>query len=94
MPPDDKSIRVLIAGPDSPRASAFLDIINDIFDISKVEAGGVSLSETYADVRQVTQRVIHLVGVRAREAGLHIANDVPEVFLCSGATNTNCAKCC
>lgn len=55
-----------------------LDVINDILDISKVEAGGVSLSETYADVRQVTQSVIRLVGVRAREAGLHIENDVPE----------------
>jgi signal transduction histidine kinase len=55
-----------------------LDIINEILDFSKLEAGGLSLSETYVDVRQVAQGVIRLVGVRAREAGLHIQNDVPQ----------------
>ncbi len=55
-----------------------LEIINEILDFSKLEAGAVSLSESYIDVRQVTQGAIRLAGVRAREAGLHIHNDVPE----------------
>ena len=55
-----------------------LEIINEILDFSKLEAGGVNLIETYVDVQQVTQGVIRLVGVRAREAGLRIQNDIPE----------------
>lgn len=55
-----------------------LDIINEILDFSKLEAGGFVLSETYVDVQQVAQGVIRLVGVRARAAGLHIQNDVPQ----------------
>lgn len=55
-----------------------LDIINEILDFSKLEAGGFALSETYVDVQQVAQGVISLVGVRARAAGLHIQNDVPQ----------------
>ena len=55
-----------------------LEIINGILDFSKLEAGGVSLNESYTNVQQVTQAVIRLVGVHAREAGLHIQNDVPQ----------------
>lgn len=53
-----------------------LDIINEILEFSKAEAGGLTLSETYVDVQQVAQGVIRLIGVRAREAGLHLQNDV------------------
>jgi signal transduction histidine kinase len=55
-----------------------LGIINEILDFSKLEAGTVSLIETYVDVQQVAQGIIRLVGVRAREVGLHIQNDVPQ----------------
>lgn len=54
-----------------------LGIINEILEFSKAEAGGLTLRETYVDVQHVTQGVIRLVGARAREAGLHIQNDVP-----------------
>lgn len=55
-----------------------LDVINEILDFSKLDAGRVSLMETYVDVQKVAQGIIRLVGARAREAGLHIQNDVPQ----------------
>ena len=54
-----------------------LDIIDEILEFSKTEAGNVSLDEVYADLRQVTQTVIRLIGPRAREGGVHLQNDLP-----------------
>lgn len=55
-----------------------LAIINEILEFSKADNGGLTLSETYVDVQKVAQDLIRLVGVRARQAGLHIQNDIAE----------------
>src|ERR1700680_507229 len=49
-----------------------LEIINDILDLSRAEAGKLALQETYGDVSTVAQLVVRLVGPRAREAGLQL----------------------
>jgi len=54
-----------------------LEIINDILDLSRAEAGKLALQETYADVHEVARVVVRLVGPRAREAGLQLENSVP-----------------
>lgn len=55
-----------------------LALINDILDMSKVEAGRRELAEEAVDVGQAIDRCIHLVEVRAREDGVTVATDIPE----------------
>jgi len=51
-----------------------LSLINDILDMSKIEAGKRALQETSMDVERVVQSVIHLVAARAKlgKLGLHV----------------------
>jgi signal transduction histidine kinase len=54
-----------------------LQIINDILDLSKAEAGKLILDETTFDVRDTIRGVIQLTSVRAQEAGLDQVVDIP-----------------
>ncbi len=47
-----------------------LAVINDILDISKIEAGKLVLDETAVDIGNILKRVVSLLGERAREKGL------------------------
>jgi PAS domain S-box-containing protein len=53
-----------------------LSLINDILDISKIEAGRVELDEAELDLEIVTQDCLRLIEARSREAGLSIRNEV------------------
>jgi PAS domain S-box-containing protein len=50
-----------------------LDLINDLLDISRIEAGGVALEERKLDVAQVVNSCCRLVGERASKAGVEVA---------------------
>ena len=50
-----------------------LAVINDILDISKVEAGKLKLSEEEVDLGEITRQVARLSGPKAAEAGLALA---------------------
>ena len=58
-----------------------LDIINDILDLSKAEAGKLELCEDIFDLRETIRWVGALTGARAQEAGLtatfRVAEDLP-----------------
>jgi signal transduction histidine kinase len=54
-----------------------LDIINDILDFAKAEAGKLLLLESDVNVHQVAVALERLVGPRARDAGLVLNNRVP-----------------
>ncbi|HWB48180.1 MAG TPA: ATP-binding protein [Stellaceae bacterium] len=54
-----------------------LQIINDILDLSKAEAGKLTLDETIFDVRDAVRAVAQLTTVRAREGGLALSSDIP-----------------
>ena len=58
-----------------------LQIINDILDLSKAEAGKLILDEGIFDIRDAIRSVIQLSSVRAQECGLEqivdIAPDIP-----------------
>jgi signal transduction histidine kinase len=54
-----------------------LQIINDILDLSKAEAGKLTLDDGIFDVRAVVRAVVQLTSVRAAEGGLHLAVDIP-----------------
>jgi signal transduction histidine kinase/CheY-like chemotaxis protein/HPt (histidine-containing phosphotransfer) domain-containing protein len=63
-------------------AGSLLRIINDILDFSKIEAGRLELEQADFRVRDVLDRVIAVIGLRAHEKGLAlrttIAADVPD----------------
>ena len=52
-----------------------LELINDILDLSKIEAGETELHEEIIDVSKALLSCLTLVKERAEEAGVDIAND-------------------
>ena len=63
-------------------AESLLDIINDLLDLSKIEAGKMALEATGFLLWDLLDGVLKIVAVRAHEKGLelacHVAPDVPE----------------
>ena len=62
-------------------ANALLSLINDILDISKIEAGKVTLENTYFDLHVLLNTVVKMFSSQAVAKGLscklHIAADTP-----------------
>ena len=54
-----------------------LDLINDILDLSKVEAGQIVLEETGFDLLEAVERIGELMALRAHEKGLELLCHVP-----------------
>ena len=69
-------------------AQALLTIINDILDLSKIEAGKLDLVPEWTDVRALVDDVVGLLRPMAHEKGLHVegscASDVPARVLADG----------
>ena len=63
-------------------ADALIDLINDILDLSKIEAGKLELENTAFALWDVLDGVMKLMAIRAHEKGLelvcHVAPDVPD----------------
>ena len=57
-----------------------LEIINDILDISKIEAGKVDLHEEYVDVPRVLRACLFMVKERAEEGSVTIESDTASVL--------------
>jgi two-component system cell cycle sensor histidine kinase PleC len=55
-----------------------LAIINDILDLSKVEAGKFDLNETEVQVPELCRSAIHILKGRADEAGITLIKRLPE----------------
>ncbi|MCG8633240.1 MAG: ATP-binding protein [Desulfobacterales bacterium] len=63
-------------------ADALLDIINDILDYSKIEAGKIELEEIDFDLRVTIEALDDLIAVKAQEKGLeYVTNIHPDVPL-------------
>ncbi len=54
-----------------------LGLINDILDISKIEAGRLELCEEDADLAHVVSACLRLIGQRAQDAGLAVLDQMP-----------------
>ena len=58
-----------------------LSLINDILDLSKVEAGHLELESTDFDLSDLIEKAIEILAMRANEKGLelacHLSSDVP-----------------
>lgn len=56
------------------------DVINDILDLSKIEAGQMELQETMVDVKRTIERCIRVVATRADDHGLTLSTDLPDTL--------------
>ena len=65
-------------------AEALLTVINDVLDFSKVEAGKLELSVAPFSVSQHVADIAHLLGPRAREAGLSLLVECPDDLVVQG----------
>lgn len=58
-----------------------LALINDVLDLSKIEAGKATLRETHFDLDRVLKNLLEMLELKARGKGLtlhcHVAEDVP-----------------
>jgi signal transduction histidine kinase len=57
-----------------------LTLINDVLDLSKIEAGRLELSEGEVDLRSVVASAVGMVAEQASSAGLTVLNMTPAVF--------------
>jgi len=55
-----------------------LSVINDILDISRIEAGEAGLAETRIDVAELVTGTLNLMGPKAREGGLTLERRLPD----------------
>jgi len=55
-----------------------LSLINDILDMSKIEAGKRALVEAILNIEQIVQSVVRLVAARAKFGKLHLTTSVPK----------------
>jgi CheY-like chemotaxis protein len=66
-------------------ADALLNIVNDILDLSKIEAGEFTIERVPFELKAVVDGAIQLVSVQARDKGLTLsqalAPDLPEIVL-------------
>ncbi|WP_447979146.1 response regulator [Candidatus Nitrospira bockiana] len=64
---------------------SLLNLINDILDLSKVEAGKITLERVEFDLNDALDKTAELMGLRAQEKGLNllvsIAPDVPTTLI-------------
>jgi len=58
-----------------------LNIINDILDVSKAEAGMLTLAKDVVELRQLIQDSLRLVRSRAEDKGVEIKTDLPDAPL-------------
>lgn len=59
-----------------------LNLINDILDLSKVEAGRLELESIRFDLYEVVDKVIDILAMRANEKGLELACHVDQTVPC------------
>ena len=66
-------------------ADSLLALLNEILDLSKIEAGKLNLNPTEFDPRELVETAVRMFSARAREKKLtvscEIASDVPEALL-------------
>ena len=61
-------------------AHALLTLVNDLLDISKIEAGGIELERTIFNLGILIQNTLGLLSSRAQEKNLVIVTDVKDVL--------------
>ncbi len=60
-------------------ADGLLELLNEILDLSRIEAGGIQLESALFDLGQTVQQVMQSLSVRAHEKGLELACELGDV---------------
>ena len=60
--------------------NSLLNLINDILDLSKIEAGKLQLEHTVFELRPLLDEIVRAMAWRAGEKGLTLSADVPGTF--------------
>lgn len=55
-----------------------LNIVNDILDLSKVEAGQLTLEQSYFNLRDFIEKTIEVLALKAHEKGVEISHHITE----------------
>jgi PAS domain S-box-containing protein len=58
-------------------ARRLLSIVNDVLDLSKIEAGAIGLAPAPVDLRPLVEDVVDMVRLQAAKKGLEVRLDVP-----------------
>ncbi|MCB1778451.1 MAG: PAS domain-containing protein, partial [Candidatus Competibacteraceae bacterium] len=58
-------------------ADTLLDLLNDVLDISKIEAGKMEIEEVDFNLAEVVRETLKALAVRAHERGLELAVHMP-----------------
>jgi signal transduction histidine kinase/CheY-like chemotaxis protein len=58
-------------------AQRLTELINDLLDVSRLEAGRIELQPRPTNVRQIVDQVISVVGVAAQAKQIRVVNEVP-----------------
>lgn len=61
-------------------AGHLLDIINEVLDMSKIEAGRIELDESQVDLRALMESVIRMMAARMFDKDLEVVEDFPETL--------------
>ncbi|MCB9800492.1 MAG: response regulator [Candidatus Omnitrophica bacterium] len=65
--------------------TTLLNLINDILDLSKVEAGYLELESVEFNLRELIEKTAEIMAIKAHEKGLEmisqVASDVPVIFI-------------
>ena len=59
-------------------SEALLGLLNDILDLSKIEAGKMEMEDVDFDPRQIVQETIKTLSVKASEKGLELSAQLPD----------------
>jgi PAS domain S-box-containing protein len=76
--PDAQDRYAEYAGDIFASGNHLLDLISDILDLSKIEAGKLELYEALVDVRLLVGATVRLLRQRAKQAGLRLVIDAPD----------------
>jgi signal transduction histidine kinase len=69
-----------------------LNVINDVLDLSKVEAGRLDLSRTDIDVDDTVEAALRFFRERSKKAGLTVTAEIEPGLPRSSPTNASCAN--
>ncbi len=68
------------AGEIRAAAAYMLDLINNLLDLARIQAGALELNEEHCDIDRLVGVTVHMVAQRAKTAGVEISASTPETL--------------
>lgn len=84
MGPNHQPIYKSYASDIHASGSHLLGLINDILDLSKIEAGKFELNECEVDAYEIVEDTRRIISLRAAQKGVTLINDIPQGLIVWG----------